>query len=74
MLPLKPGVGQNIAMHASPTSRDILLELNLYLSGPFTFIFSKTSPEFFLCSVWLTQVRESACRIKQVTLLNVTKD
>ena len=27
VLPLKPGQGQNIAMHASPTARDFFLEL-----------------------------------------------
>ena len=48
VLPLKPGVGQYIAMHAILTARDFFLA-NFYLSGPFTCIFSKTSPEFFLC-------------------------
>ena len=37
--------GQNIAAHASPTAGDFFLA-NFYLPGPFTFIFSKTSPEF----------------------------
>ena len=35
VLPLKPGVGQNIAVLASPTARDFLLP------GPFTVIFPK---------------------------------
>ena len=39
VLPLKPGVGQNIAMYVSSTARDFFLEL-IYLPGPFTFIFS----------------------------------
>ena len=46
--PRKPGVGQYIATHATLTARDFFL-VNVYLSGPFTCIFSKTSPEFFLC-------------------------
>ena len=48
VLPLKPGVGQYIAMHAMLTARDFFLA-NFYPSGPFTCIFSKTFPEFFLC-------------------------
>ena len=48
VLPLKPGVGQYVAMHATLTARDIFLA-NFYPSGPFTRIFSKTSPKFFLC-------------------------
>ena len=27
VLPVKPGIGQNIAIHASPTARDFFLEL-----------------------------------------------
>ena len=38
VLPLKPGVGQNTAIHASP--RNFLLS-NFSLSRPFNFIFSK---------------------------------
>ena len=45
VLPLKPGVGQYIAMHATLTARDFFFA-NFYPSGPFTCIFSKTSPEF----------------------------
>ena len=46
-LPLKPGVGQYIAMHAALTAKEFFLA-NFYPSGPFTCIVSKTSPEFFL--------------------------
>ena len=49
VLPLKPGVGQYIAIHAAAlTARDFFLA-NFYPSSPFACIFSKTSPEFFLC-------------------------
>ena len=51
VLPSKPGVGQYIAIHATPTARDFFLA-NFNPSRPVTCIFfSKTSPEFFLC--WL---------------------
>ena len=53
VLPLKPGVGQYIAIHATLTARDFFLAY-FYTSGPFTCIFSKTSPNFFLCWLWLT--------------------
>ena len=53
VLPLKPGVGQYIAMHATLTARDFFL-VYFYTSGPFTCIFSKTSPDFSLCWLWLT--------------------
>ena len=46
VLPLNPGVGQYIAMHATLTARDFCLAY-FYPSGPFTWIFSKTSPDFF---------------------------
>ena len=71
VLPLKPGVDPHIAMHTMPTARDFFLA-NLYASGPFTCIFSKPLPEFFLCSLWLTPVPVWARRIKYVTLLIVT--
>ena len=45
VLPLKPRVGQYIAMHDTLTARDFLD--NFYPSGSFTCIFSQTSPEFF---------------------------
>ena len=48
VLPLKPGVGQYITMHATFTARDFFLA-NFYPSGPFTCIFPKTSPVYFLC-------------------------
>ena len=48
VLSLKPGVGQYIAMHTTVTSRGFFLA-DFYPSSPFTCIFSKTSPEFFLC-------------------------
>ena len=41
-----------------------------YPSSSFTCICSKTSPNFFLCLLWLTLVPVQACRIKQVTLLD----
>ena len=47
VLPLRPGVGQYIAMHATLTARDFFLA-NFYPSGPITRIFSKTSAHFFL--------------------------
>ena len=55
VLPFKPGVGHYIAIHATLTARDFFLAY-FYPSGPFTGIFSKTSPDFFLCWLWLTQV------------------
>ena len=45
VLPLKPGVVQYIAIHATLTARDFFLAY-FYPSGPFTRIFSKTSPDF----------------------------
>ena len=53
VLPLKPGVSQYIAIHATPTARDFFLAY-FYTSGPFTCIFSKPSPNFSLCWLWLT--------------------
>ena len=44
-LPLKPGVGQCIVVHATLTAKDFFLAY-FYLSGPFICIFSKTSPDF----------------------------
>ena len=55
VLPLKPGLGQYIAMPATLTARVFFLA-NFYPSGPFTCILSKTSPDFFLCWLWLTPV------------------
>ena len=45
VLPLKPGVGQYIAIHATLTARDFFLAY-FYPSGPFTCIFSKTLHDF----------------------------
>ena len=46
VLPLKPGVGQYIAIHATLTARDFF-PAYFYPSGPFTWIFSKPLPIFF---------------------------
>ena len=63
VLPLKPGVGQYITLHATVTARDFFLA-NFYPPGPFTCI-------FFLQN--LTRVFPVlARRIDQVTLLVVT--
>ena len=51
--PLKPGVGQYIAKHATLTARDFFFAY-LYPSGPFTCIFSKSLLKFFQCWLWLT--------------------
>ena len=53
VLPLKPGIGQYIAERATLTARDFFLSY-FYPSGPFTYIFSKISPDFSLCWLWLT--------------------
>ena len=45
VLPLKPGVGQYIAIHDTLTARDFFLAY-FYHSGPFTCFFSKTSSNF----------------------------
>ena len=46
VLPLQPGIGQNIAMHALPAARDFVLELiSTFLVHSPSF-FSKTSPKF----------------------------
>ena len=45
VLLLKPGVGKYIAMHATLTASDFFLAY-IYPSGPFTCIFSKSSPDF----------------------------
>ena len=44
VLYLKPGVGQNTAIHATLTARDFFLAC-FCPSGPFTCIFSQTSPD-----------------------------
>ena len=56
VFPLKPGVGQNIAIHATLTVRDFFLAY-FYPFGPFTYIFfPKSLSIFFLCWLWLTPV------------------
>ena len=46
VLPLKPGVGQYITIHATLTARDFFLA-NIYPSGPFTCIFSLNFSQVF---------------------------
>ena len=50
VLPLKPGVGQNIAIQATLTARDFFLAY-FYPSGPFTCIFPKPLPIFPVLAV-----------------------
>ena len=50
ILPLKPGVGQYIAIHATFTARNFFLAY-FYPSVPFTCIFSKPLPIFSLLAV-----------------------
>ena len=59
VLPLKPGVGQRIAMHASPTARkvSIVLSDNIYLPRPFA-MFSKIVSPYFLKNVEKSQGSE----------------
>ena len=45
IIPLKPGKGQYIAIHATLTARNFFLA-NFCPSDPFSCIFSKTFPEF----------------------------
>ena len=63
VLPLKPGVGQFIAIHATLTARDFFCAY-FYPSGPFTCIFFQNISQFFLCWLWLTPVCVQARRIK----------
>ena len=74
VLPLKPGVGQYMAMHAMLTARDFFLA-NFYPFDPFTgcCFFSKTSPEVFLCWLWLTLVPAWAC-VGAMFVLSVLKE
>ena len=48
VLRLKSEIGQYTDIRARLTDRDFFIA-NFYPSGPFTCIFSKPSPEFFLC-------------------------
>lgn len=51
VLPLEPGVGENIATHASPIAEDFFPVLILIdISGPFTFISFKSS-FYFLTAI-----------------------
>ena len=71
VLPLKPGVGQYIQPYMPrllPRISSLLIS-TLPVHSP-AFFFSKTSPEFFVCQLWLTPVPAQACRIKSVTLLD----
>ena len=61
-LPLKPGVGQYTGiLHLLPGISSLLISTLLVRSPAF---FSKTSPNFFLCWLWLTSVPAEARRIK----------
>ena len=55
VLPVKPGVGQYIAIHATLTVRDFF-PAYFYLFGPFTCIFPKPlpiSPVFAVANTWI---------------------
>ena len=51
VIPLKPGVGQYIAIHATLNARDLFLAY-FYPSGPFTCIFSKPSLDVANSNTW----------------------
>ena len=68
VLPLKPGVGQCIAIHTTLTARDFFLAY-FYTSGPFTCIFSKTSPDFSCVGCGQNFKKGSPCRM-QVPVLS----
>ena len=53
VLPLKPGVGQYIAIHATLTDRNFFLAY-FYPSGPFTCIFFQNLSRSLPCGLWLT--------------------
>ena len=55
VLPLKPGVGQYIAIHATLTARNFFFAY-FYPSSPFTCIFPIPLPIFFLRWLWLAPV------------------
>ena len=55
--PFKPGVGQNIALHASPTTRDFFLEQFLPSQSIHLHYFSKPLPRFPVLAV----VRAAVC-------------
>ena len=60
ILPLKPWVGQYMAIHATLTARDFLLAY-FYPSGPFTCIFSKTAPDFSCVDLWFDDLWNEVC-------------
>ena len=63
-IPLKPGLGQIIAIHASPTANDLSPELiSTFLVHSLSF-YPKFSPKFFLGWMWLTRIPVWARRIK----------
>ena len=72
---LKPGVGQNVAMHALPTVINVCS--NFYLPSLFTSIFfPKPSPYIFYCIsfgecsnclCWLAETNNSSCLASQLT-------
>ena len=47
VFPLKPGVGQNIDMHASHIARNFFLSDSYMTSGPFKLFFSRPLYRFF---------------------------
>ena len=55
VLPLKPGVSQYLAIHATLTAKNFFLAY-FYPSSPFTCIFPKPLPIFLLRWLWLTSV------------------
>ena len=54
VLPLTPGVGQYIAIHATLAARNFFLNSTLPVHSPA--FFPKHLPIFFLCWLWLTQI------------------
>ena len=60
VLPLKPGVGPYIAIHATLIARDFFFAY-FYPSGPFTCIFSKTSLIFFFFGPVLAVANTGSC-------------
>ena len=60
VLPLKPGVGQYITIHATLTARDSFLAY-FYSSGPFTCIFTK---RLLISSVLAVVNRWFLCRLR----------
>ena len=69
VLPLKPRVGQYIAIHATLTTRDFFFAY-FYPSGPFICIFFQNLSRFLLCWLWLTHGSCVGPQKKKVTLLD----